>query len=471
MANVSFAVFVLKERSDCWLLFISEMATVPPFENLTYFIPQSHDDRFICKGKCLLADKCFIERTQAYVNDLGKRFCDELSLPKDTITNRVYGPHDENEVRLCDEILGVQCSFTFTDETSKEMGVKLLINLVEIDKAKSQIGSGFNEFTWILSWLATYACDSEKLEEALRDQNNEHLPKCYLQSLLLNCVRHHFVEGVSFMLDFGANPNWFHWKGGIFCHLPITYAIEELGKLYIDEEAVDKLDEIVQVLVKRTNKNTGQSPFHKTEPSEFSNYGALSFLESVAEVSEKTSKIMIDHGFNRNGNGPLVLQAFHDVINTVDNSESFTTTFHLAKRLLLRLLKGGSRYTLADLSLFRLVNDEEIVTSYDIEVISFIVWGRYYVFLEMLAEFSTYQGGKVAPYVSTVSKLNFPMSLMKTCRRSILQTLPFGEERRNAAIDALQLPDLLTKYLKFSEFEPIVDEETIEDLEELFNSK
>ena len=83
------------------------------------------------------------------------------------------------------------------------------------------------------------------------------------------------------------------------------------------------------------------------------------------------------------------------------------------------------------------------------------VWGRTGVFAELLVESSVYNAGQVPACAHMVPNSYFPMSLARYCRRSLLKALPIGLEKRSSAIESLKLPFWITKFLKYSEFEPI----------------
>ena len=437
--------------------------------------PISHDE-LICRGECPLSNPDFIERTRSYALELSKKVCQKLSIAESSISESVVDLEEENVVRLNDEILHIEVAICCDGREYVEEVLENLMEMVENDiKSEEEHQRNkptFNHFIWTLSWLATSACDLNRLEQTLTEQKGSQVyPKCFLQSLLLNCIRAHFVDGVRFLLQLGAKPNRYHWRGVICTYLPITFAITEFPSLLhsgdeINMNEVEKLEKIVQVLVEKAYEETGgKSPFSNNgteEDEEFSDQNSLKFLADVALLSKKTSKLLIDYGIEAMTRGCFLKDVLEDMVATFDEytdplrnprenrvEKKRSTALVLLERMILPLLHSGARHDSPDLSYF----DEFLQGTPSNDIVCETIWGRRNVFNEMLVEMCEFNGGQVVACFNYAPKCYFPMDLSHSCRRSILKMLPIGLETRKNAIEGLELPDLLKNFLRYPEFD------------------
>ena len=439
----------------------------------------SHDDLAICKGlDCIMNDEDFIKRTETYLWKWAKQVCEDLELPENAITTKYVSHKAANYVvRLCDFHFLISLTIQCDREGTKDDIIEQMIAVIdqEMEELKEDKMTTFNEFTFILSWMATWARDSELLNDLLANQDFDKYPKCHAQSLLINSVRNCFSDGVEFLLNWGAKPNLHLWEEEFYSNAPIPVALNQFERVITrettkdkEDEDIEELEKIVEILVTKTIEETGQSPFLLPASSDHFDTNAYSLvaLPVIAMASERCSKFLFHHGSAGLVSDP---EAMEDLFGDIPEMLSLFTRYafiesypwYIVKwmnRLILPLIRSGVTQQDADIGWKHF--DRNVGGKTWENKICKSVWGRLGVFTQILVETCVYEGGKVPTCFNRKTKPWFPMSLSQTCRRSILKVMPVGLDARTSAIASLDLPEMLKTYLTYPEFEPIMKETT-----------
>ena len=182
-----------------------------------------------CQDKgCILSDKSdFVARTKDLCLKWSQRVCSELDMDEDSVTEDFVTFDEPDVVRLCDYNFHVRVSIYCEDPAQKADVLEMLMQTIEreMESNESDCFDSFNEFTWILTSLATAASDLDRLQDTLVRQSCKNYPTCYIQSLLNYAINKSFLDGVKFLLNWGAQAHRYQYDNGFSVETPIKVAV------------------------------------------------------------------------------------------------------------------------------------------------------------------------------------------------------------------------------------------------------
>ena len=221
------------------------------------------------------------------------------------------------------------------------------------------------------------------------------------------------------------------------------------------------MHEIIKIILAKAVEETGKSPFLIQHAGKYPYMHVTDSLYTIAKKSPRSTHLLIDYVLEAMLDGEALIEVYQSVAlefglypDDADENVNYKPKARVAvKELLLPLLRSGARHS-TSVCLF----DEYEGFNFDEpshDEICIGVWGRTGVFTELLIESCVYNAGQVLACAHMVPSSYFPMTLAGYCRRSLLKALPIGLEKRSSAIENLKLPSSITKFLNFSEYEPI----------------
>ena len=425
---------------------------------------KAHDEMCCNDKECILSDKSdFVDRTRDFCLKWSHQVCSELGMDENSVTEDFVTFDAQNIVRLCDYCFHFRVSIYCENPAQKANVLELLMKTIEgeMESSESDCFDSFNEFTWILTSLAIAALDLDRLQDTLARQSCKNYPTCYIQSLLIFAINKNFLDGVKFLLNWGAKAHRYLYDNEIIVETPINVAVRCIHNFRGEREKVTKSHEILKLILISTVEETGKSPFLIQHAGKYPDMDVTESLYSIFKISPRSAHLLIDYLLEAMLDGEGFIEVYQSMALEfgLDAEEAAEIAKYILKarlavsELLLPLLRSGARHSssMSDFEDFEAVILDDPVH----DEICIGVWGRTGVFAELVFESSVYNAGQVPACAYMVPNNYFPMTLARYCRRSLLKALPIGLEKRSSAIESLKLPFWITKFLNYSEFEPI----------------